>query len=89
MNTRGTETAILSQIDHFNRNLRSRRNSKIKGTKQDGVYWLQSMAMRPVWLDQVRRKARELGRGARSYWEAFKPMPKLDFCSETGSIRRL
>lgn len=61
MSTRGLEVAILKQMvrDHVNRKLKSRRNSKLKGTKQDYVSWIQSRAMRPEWLEQVRRKVAE------------------------------
>lgn len=66
--------------DHFNGNVKSR---KFKNTKQNYVSWLQSRAMRPRWLEQVRRKeeAREVGkggRGTRSYWEAFEASVKRD-----------
>lgn len=61
MSTRGPEVAILKQMvrDHVNRNLKSRRNRKLKGTKKDYVSWIQSRAMRPGWLEQVRRKVVE------------------------------
>lgn len=70
--TSGSEVATLKQMvrDHVNRNLKSRRNSKLKGTKQDYVSWIQSQAMRPGWLEQKGGgEVGSRGRGTRSYRE--------------------
>ena len=57
--------------EHCNRSLKGRRKSKFNDIKQDYVCWLQSTAMRLMWLKLGRRRvARDIGRGGtgvRSY----------------------
>lgn len=91
----GLEGAILNQIvrEHFNRNLKSRRNSRLKDTKQSYVSWPQSRAMRSGQLEQVRRKVAERGvEGAEEpghIGRLQKPVPRFDFCSETHKYQKV